>query len=749
MSSGAGYVRRYLQDPGLAELLAIEGVVIIDREPAAPTVGEGTGVVCLVGEFEKGDYKPLEVFGGNDVLTQFGAFGFTYNGIGGNNPCARSRKADGVAQAEYWNGNGYIALVGKKYSRLILTRVDTSVGNVSFTRLAYLQGGSDTSWNLEPAQALTVKIDGSSHTITWAAAAAIYTGSAGSYPYAPAGGETLTIVTDYGTSKQVGPVVVTFTAADTTQAAIMARINAALGYACATDGTGGKITFTGLVRGTGGSVNITQVTTATGTAIGVVTGSHAGTGDVANIDIVTFAEVKAKVEGGATGSLLERGASGELLLASVATTGTPKVEIVSATTTVTGAFGFPLDTEATPISVGVAGTLPAGVIVTNTAGDKSWTTTQDLAVSALSAGPYVAKVRPTLDDGTAVAALPGAVTTVAALPGDFGVWAVTNVLALTAALTESALDAAYVAAIDKTKNPNSIAIETDVIISARQSNTIRMKLRSNALESSSKTSKGRSAIIRPPLGITTRAQARGDAQPGVGGYRDQRVWYAYPGVNVNVPQIAALGVDGGAGFTADGNVDVGSDTWLASICSQLPPEEDPGQQTTFGANALSIEVGNPDVQTLEMEDYEAFKRAGIVAPRMAGGVLIFQSGVTSVDPIAYPGLVNIARRRMADFIQASLADALMPFSKKITSRTKRAQVIGVIEGFLGGLVSAKNPDNQRIDSYTPNYRDGNTRDTIAAGLFRAILKVRTLSSFKDIVLDTEIGEGVVTISQTA
>jgi hypothetical protein len=89
----SGFIRRYLQDPGLAELLAIEGVVIIDREPAASIIGTGSGTVCLVAEFEKGGYQPLEVMGGQDVMTQFGAFGFVYDGIAGNHPCARARSA--------------------------------------------------------------------------------------------------------------------------------------------------------------------------------------------------------------------------------------------------------------------------------------------------------------------------------------------------------------------------------------------------------------------------------------------------------------------------------------------------------------------------------------------------------------------------------------------------------------------------------------------------------------------------------
>lgn len=742
----SGFIRRYLSDPGLEELLAIEGVVIIDREPPAAITGQGSGTVVLVAEFEKGSYKPQEVSSAQDILQLYGGFGFTYSGIAGNNPCARSRKADSALTPEYWNGNGYVALAGKKFRRLILVRVDTTVGSVTFTRLAYLVGNNQSTWKLTPGAALSVKVDGAGATsIAWAAAAAVYTGTAGSYPYAPAGGETMTITVDAGTSQAIGPVVVTFTNTDTSQALVMARINAAVGYAVATDGTGNKITLTGRVNGTGGSVNITQITTTLATAIGLTTGSHAGTGNVVDINQVTFAEAKARIEGVASGLLVEQDYLGRIVMASKTTTGTRSVEVVSASTTAT-AFGFAMDAPATPTTVGVDGVLSAGTEV-QTAGGVSWVTADDIPITAASAGPYTVKVRPSVDDGTTVGAVPGEVTVVAAIPTALGMWAVTNTLALTAALTEAQLDAAYLAAIDLTLAPNGVVKQGNIINSARQSNAIRYKLRSNALDASSSGLRGRSAIIRPPLG-TTRAQARSDTlQPGVGAYRDQRVFYAYPGGRAYIPQIAALGTNGGAGFTADGLIDVGSDTWLASVCSQLPPEENPGQLTTFMANLLGLEANNADIQNLTMADYELFKAAGICAPRLDEGTMIFQSGITSVDPGTYPALVNIARRRMADYIQDSLAIGLRPFTKKLSTRSRRASVVGMIEAFLGGLVSKNNPDNQRIDSYLTNYKDGNTAQTLALGLFRVIIKVRTLPGMNVIVLDTQIGEGVLTINE--
>jgi hypothetical protein len=190
-------------------------------------------------------------------------------------------------------------------------------------------------------------------------------------------------------------------------------------------------------------------------------------------------------------------------------------------------------------------------------------------------------------------------------------------------------------------------------------------------------------------------------------------------------------------------VDVGSDIWLASILSQLPPEENPGQLTNFAANLLGLEAGNADVQSMTIDDYRAFKAAGICALRMDEGVAIFQSGVTSVNPASFPNLKNIARQRMADFIGDSIATRLRPFAKKLANRERRATIVGEIEEFLNGLRTGG-----RIDSYLNDAVTGNTPESLAAGLFRIIIKVRTVPSLDVIVLDVEAGENVVTVSQS-
>jgi len=850
----AGFIRRFRFDPGLEELTAIEGVVIIDRDPPASITGLGSGTVLLVGEFEDGCFDdPVEVFSGNDFQTQFGGFGYSYDGVRGNNPSARARRADNALVDEYWNGNGFVAAANKRFRRLIVTRVDTTVGQVSFTRLANVVGSSDFNWNLEPGWYLSIDLDQNASTatvadldsaagtspqvmtggeqmqvtvdsgtplaqtitftavagalsqadlinelnvlfgdvlasdqgagvtrissraagtagnvtidsidallttltgynaldtasgtgtsptfVTFNGAVATLDSAAGSYPTGFAGGESMTITIDEGTTNQIGPVQVFFLSTDTTQALAIDRINAALGYTAASDQGGDVTRLVGRVRGTGGNVKLESVDLAVTTALGFVAGTTAGTGNVSDIDQVTFTEAKTVIEAASASLLVERDSSDQIRVSNTSTSGTTRtIQVVGGTAAT--AFGFNITAEGDAF-VGVDDTIPAGSRVRDGSANE-WVVARTVSVTEDNPGPYQAYVRPAVDDGTTPAAAVGAVTVV---PFAFGAdaWSAINTGPLTAALTEAQLDAAYVTAIDATLNANKVSRETNIIVSARQSNAVRVRLRSNALQASAEGLRGRMAVMRPPLKTKRSVALSTAAQPGVGAYRDQRVVYAFPGAQTFLPQIAERGVAGGDGFTADGIIDTGFDTWVASVMSQLPPEENPGQLTDFMTNVLGIERDNADVQDMRIGDYKAFRRQGIAALRMDDGTAIIQSGVTSVNPSVFPNLRNIARRRMADFIQDSIATRMKAFVKKLSTPNRRGEVVGEIQGFLDGLKSTENPSLQRIDDYFLDGVTGNTPDALAAGVFRVIIKVRTLPSLDVIVLDTTIGESV-------
>ena len=845
----AGFVRRFTQDPGNSVITEIEGVVVIDREPPGNIQGAATGVVVMVGEFEDGDYNtPSEAFSGTDLFNRFGGFGYTYDGIPSQNPCARSRNADAAVVPEYWNGNAFIGLVNKRYSRLLVCRVDTSVGEVQFTRLACVSGvqsftypmstgdtlvlvvdnadGAASPARIDSAagsyptgfaggESVTIDVDGAgptavnflvgdqtqadvinrintvlgatvasalsatqirlesptsgpsssleitavsgaavttatglsvtavvngtdnTATATFTGAAASLSSAAGTYPSTFTGGESMNVTIDLDTPQQIGPVDIVFQASDQTQADVINRINTTLGYAAASDAGGGVTDLVGRVGGTNGSVTVNSVSGAlVTTATGFSAASAIGTGNVGDISQVTFTEIKTIVEAAVSGATIEQAPDGALR-ACAATS----ILVVNQTAT---SLGFTIGDENLANDFD-ATSVPAGTRVSD--GTTTYVTTQTQAIAADTPGPYTVRVRPAQDDGTAVGAGVGTVTTMVA-PVAGSSYSVSNALPIAAALSESALDAAYVAALATTLNSNAVTRDANIVVSARQSNAIRTTLRQNALNASAEGLAGRMAVIRPPLGTTTRAQALSrTAQPGVGAYRDQRVVYAFPGAATFVPQIATRGLSGGDGFTQDGVIDTGFDTWVASAMSQLPPEENPGQLTGYMTGIQSVERGNADVQDMKINDYKAFRANGIAALRIDDGVPIIQSGVTSVDPVTFPNLRNIARRRMADFIQDSIAPRLKAFNKKLNTRERRSLIVGEVEGFMNSLVSENNPSTQRIDSFVLDAISGNTPEGLAAGIFRLILKVRTLSSLDFIVLDTEIGENVVTVSE--
>ncbi len=856
----AGFIRRYTNDPGIEELTAIEGTVIIDREPAATLTGLGSGVVALVGEFEDGcPNECIEVMSGDDFASQYGGFGFVYDGVASNNPSARVRRADGAVLPEYWNGNGFISAVNKRFRRLLVTRVDTTVGEVSFTRLARVLGNALFNWNLATgdwleleldrssgaaaaavldgtggatpqvmagAEAMTVTIDAGTpyaQTVTvtmtagstsdaqvvallnaafgttqvtiptagtirivgrvkgtlgnvtidaihatlttllgYAAAAtsagtgaspvwvtvtgavATMTSAAGAYPMAPVGGESFRITVDAGLAT-ARTALVQLLSTDTTQTAVIARINLALGYTAASDVGGGVTQLIGLTAGTSGSIVITDLDPAIALGVGLGTLPVAGTGNVADLSQVTFGELKALIEAaGGTSLAVDRGVGNELRIANTSTSGA--VRTLQATGgELVDKLGLSL--EEASADDGTVSVIQAGARVRN-AGGSEWVVARTVVVDPTDPGPYTARVRPAVDDGTAVSALAGTVTVVPA-PINNDSWAVINLTTLGAAMTESQIDAAYATAIAATKNSNTVAKEATLIVSSRQSNAIRQLLRANALEAGAEGLRGRMAVISPPLGSTTRLMARSmSAQPGVGAYRSDRVIYAYPGAATYVPQIANRGTAGGAGFTVDGFIDTHFDVWVASLCSRLNPEENPGQLTDYLVGIAGIERGNADVQAMEENDYRAFKAAGIAALRIDEGQAIIQSGKTSVLGVSSPALVNISRRRMADFIQDSLAARTRKLSKRLSTKQRRAAVLGEIDSFLTGLKSENNPASQRIDDYALDGVGGNTPETLAVGLYRIKIKVRLLSSMDVIVLDTEIGESV-TITEAA
>lgn len=310
------------------------------------------------------------------------------------------------------------------------------------------------------------------------------------------------------------------------------------------------------------------------------------------------------------------------------------------------------------------------------------------------------------------------------------------------AVNGASIDALYSAGFDALISNQAPISDINVVCSARMSDNIRVAMKAHVATASAR-SLGRLAIIRPQLTTVALSTVLADAAPGVGATRAERVIYTWPGVRTYVPEAVNLRLKTADSLTTvDGVLDVGSDLYMASILSNLPPENNPGQAIApvpeLMATILGLQRGAPQ---LDLAEYINLRARGIAAPRLdqTSGP-IFQSGITTS---LVSGQKNINRRRMADFIQDSIARRINIYSKTLLTDSNRDSIDAEVDAFLAGLLSIDNPAGQRIAEYQLDSRSGNTAARLAKGIYVIIVRVRTLVSGDFLVLQTEIGEGVV------
>ena len=724
-----GFVQRYRQDPTLEQLTSIEQVAIVDIAPPQPGVGQGTGNVLVTGEFEDGPfaaggdsagYNPnrrgvLEVFTSGDLEQKYGGFGFVRNGVPYNDPCARR------AAGEFWNGSGFIKMKYLKTRRLFVARVDTSVGEVQFTPQATLCGTvSGPFLTLAAGAWLSIDPNGSGAAAADAIAAAA---AAITAPGAPAGlvaGDAVQITVDGG-----APVTVAFDGSSSAIADVVNVINAALGATIASN-SGGNLALTGLVLGTDGFIQIEDVVAGTAVKLGFAASptSGNGAGNVANLGSVTTAELAAIINGTAALSAVTARVDSQQRLCIAAAT----------SVLASGAQVAALGLSTTIVNVGdqVAGSLPAGTRVSD--GTTTYLTMQTLDFAAGATAAISVKVRHALDDGLGAGAGAGTVTTITDQP-DFVDFAVTNALLLTAALTDPQKDSRYTSALAATlamnRNPSKAA--TLSLVARRTEPTFR-DARQNALDAETRGLRGRIFVGSAPLGFSPDQALTDVAQ-----FRTDRCVYTYPGMQVRIPEIATRGSAAGTGFTDDGIITVRADGPLTSLCARLNPEENPGQATD-GIIDEFFELEDIG-RSLEIDDYRAFKAAGIAAPIIDEDEgPEFQSGVTSS---LESGRETLARRKMADFVQDSMAVLAKPYQKKLNRLSNRDSLTSRFDSFLGGLLGEPGTDLQRIENYAIDDESGNIPEQLRLGIAVWLTTVHTLSSLDAIVIRTEIGPNAI------
>ena len=836
-----GFKRVFNQNPGFNVLGNIESVNTIDITPPQNPLGAGTGVTCIVGEFERGPFNaPIQVFGASEQEAIFGAFGYTYDGEPYVYPVA-SRSA-GSNDENTWNGNGWIATRNKRFAGLIICRVDNSAGEVEFSRLACVVGEAPP-YDLAPNDTLAISLDGApAAVVTFLATQGSITGVGGTYPTGFVGGETLEVSID-----DLPTQVVVFEAADQTLNQVIDRINGATASSIASD-SGGQLQLDSRIFGYSASIEViggtalatlglpgpavaqeSQITIAGNTGggaftirttlvvAGVATDFDAtyvadpadtttiirdallnelvglgvpgvaytagpgdtidvvadinvdytlsvvaepgagdvviitnpgtftkafGTGNVANIDLVSSGEVTSLAET-IPGVMGDLDPNGKLRLCNSATPGTGSI-LIAAISSAAAPLGLPVG-QTVFANQGPASVIPAGTRVRDSATQAVYVVIQDVEVPENEAGPYTAKVRPGLDDDTTPTALAGNLNElVDVLPDAYAVTNPSDVQRLDA----NQMNVRYLDAINSTVDVSGVPFEINIIYAARTSVRINEALRINAIDTTATGHRARKAIVSPPL-ATAVSDASGDTGVGVGNVgRDQRVFYVFPGLAGFIPEIAQKGLSGGTGFTVDGIINVQGAGYYASVGSILPPEENRGQQlstSNYGPlravaleDAYNKEVGG---QGLTIDNYIAFKADGIIAPRneRAAGIA-FQSDITSVNPAVQPGEADAKRRFMGDFIIDTLSDIGGEYVKKLNTPARRRALFSSINGFLELLLSPNSPDTSRIEDFATF--DETTDEQRALGFQIINVAVRIFPSIDFIVYRTTVGTTV-------
>jgi hypothetical protein len=311
-----------------------------------------------------------------------------------------------------------------------------------------------------------------------------------------------------------------------------------------------------------------------------------------------------------------------------------------------------------------------------------------------------------------------------------------NPSALTAALTAAQLDAAYLAAINATKgSSNNTTKKIGGVVSARQSDVIRSAIKNNAQDASANGHNDRRGFICSPNG-TGASTIISNSPSGVGTYREEGTSFAAGGVKCFLQEM----IDGGYPVDPVARTFVRHpDAILASRYSVLPPGYNPGQwpENPLFQLSPSVFVGLEDsALSWDIDTYAAFKAAGVCAAEFDSDTgIVFEQGVTTVDPAVEPNRKTIARRALAGFIGDSVSAFARPKAKRQGTETRRELLKDAISSFLDGLMA---PNGDTVKEYSVSI----STDGLPAGVVEYPIQVKMEQSDDVFLLNLSVGTNV-------
>jgi hypothetical protein len=321
------------------------------------------------------------------------------------------------------------------------------------------------------------------------------------------------------------------------------------------------------------------------------------------------------------------------------------------------------------------------------------------------------------------------------------------------AANSSDLLAKYSEVIEAFEADTDPANTVNIIMAARSARILAKELSTLASERSA-GGLGMITVVAPGVtaqtltgAISSSSGATTDVSFGVASSdaagRSDRVVYTWTGIRQYIPEAVGTQVlcaDGST--TVDGVLDLTAVGHLCSVISQTAPERNPGELSDATSLSLSTVLGlQRGAPVLTRADYEVMKAYGICGIRIdRSSGPVFQSGITTS---LVSGRQRISRRRMADFIQDSLARQYNLYVKQLLTENLKDAIVGQTDSFLAGLLSEAVPQFQRISAYSVDGSSGNTPELEAQGIYVVNANVRLLAEADNIVLNSQIGSDVV------
>lgn len=317
-----------------SQLLASDVTIEEEAPTVRPIDDASTTDVGCVGVSERGPFTPT-------LATTFDEWQKYFGGYTANN-------ADAALAIKSFFDNGgqrlwFVRTVHYTDATDPTTKASAAATLTLATASQGATSGAVTSTNsapydLEPNDTLTLSINGGGNLTATFTATAAARESTGTENFALSNGMTLTVKVDQGTVQTITFLTGEFVSIGAATAEeVAAVINAKIvGAKASATSSGTKVTITSDKRGTGSYIEVTGGTA--NTPLNFATAQVQGTGNVANIDAVTFAETKTVVEAAVAGCTLTQ-SSGKTVISSN-TTGAASSVLVVASSTADDEYGF-------------------------------------------------------------------------------------------------------------------------------------------------------------------------------------------------------------------------------------------------------------------------------------------------------------------------------------------------------------------------------------------------------------------------